>query len=141
MRLLEFVPCGRPAALPEDSPPSPRLPEEAAPASPSLREGKAEAPLLSQTTSANSDKRRRRPSHGTASPWRPSLIAISEDGTQAATAAVAAKGGVRGGGSRKTSAKSPGRILPRKERGDYWHYGVPTVVPAVPTFAPTAFLF
>ncbi|KAG1347266.1 translation initiation factor IF-2 [Cocos nucifera] len=140
MRLLQFVPCGRPAA-PEDSPPSPRRTEEAEPASPRLMEEKAEAPPLSPTSCANPDKRRRRPSHGTASPWRPSLVAISEDGTQAATAAVAAKGGGRVGGSRKTSAKSTGRIFPRKERGDYWHYGVPTVVPAVPTFAPTAFLF
>ncbi|XP_008775580.2 uncharacterized protein LOC103695912 [Phoenix dactylifera] len=128
MRLLEFVPCGRPAALPEDSPPRTRRTEE-----------NAEAPPLSPTTCAYPDKRRRRPSHGTASPsWRPSLVAISEDGPQAAMAPVAAKGGSGGGASRTRSAKSTGRILPRKERGDYWHHGVSTVVPAL---APTPFLF
>lgn len=121
MRLLEFVPCGRPPALPEDSTPSPRRPEEVALASPRLTKEKAELPEpLSPTSCAYPDKRRWRPSHGSASPWRPSLVAISEDGAQAATATVAAKVGARGGGSRKASAKSTGRSLPRKGRVDYW---------------------
>ncbi|XP_008797423.2 translation initiation factor IF-2 [Phoenix dactylifera] len=137
MRLLEFVPCGRPAALPEDSPPSPRLTEEAPPPSPRLTE-EAAAPPLSPTTCAYAEKPRRRPSHGSASPWRPSLVAISEDGTTVATAGVAAKGAGRGGGTRMSRAKSTGRVFARKERDDFRHYGVPTVMPS---FSPAAFLF
>ncbi|XP_010923997.2 uncharacterized protein [Elaeis guineensis] len=133
MRLLEFVSCGRRTVLPEDSPPSRRRMKEAPLPSPRLTEETA-APPLSLTTCAYAEKRRRR----SASPWRPSLVAIAEDGTPTATAGVAANGAGRGGGSRMSKAKSTGRVLARTQRDDFQHYGVPTVLP---TFSPTAFLF
>ncbi|KAG1368227.1 translation initiation factor IF-2 [Cocos nucifera] len=133
MRLLGFVSCGRPTVLPEDPPPSRQRMEEALLPSPRLREETA-APPLSPTTCAYAEKSRRR----SASPWRPSLVAISEDGTPVATAGVAANGAGRGGGSRMSKAKSTGRVLARTERDGFRHYEVPTVLPS---FSPTAFLF
>ncbi|CAD5175688.1 unnamed protein product [Musa acuminata subsp. malaccensis] len=111
MRLLEF-PCGRRALRQEAAATTAAQPRERAAAKD--WEG----------------KRRRR-----ASPWRPSLVAISED-----RALVVRDGAAEGrGGPRKATAKSPSRVIPSPFKNDYGHYGVPTT--AVPAFAPTAFIF
>ncbi|URD96847.1 hypothetical protein MUK42_29308 [Musa troglodytarum] len=108
MRLLEF-PCGR------------RAPRQEAAGAAQPRERVAAKDW--------EGKRRRR-----ASPWRPSLVAISED-----RALVVRDGVAEGrGGPRKATAKSPSRVNPSPFKHDYGHYGVPTAVPA---FAPTAFIF
>lgn len=90
MRLLEF-PCGRRA----------------------LRQDAAAAAAQPRERAAAKDwegKRRRR-----ASPWRPSLVAISED-----RALVVRDGAAEGrGGPRKATAKSPSRVIPSPFKNDY----------------------
>ncbi|KAJ8513168.1 hypothetical protein OPV22_003602 [Ensete ventricosum] len=109
MRLLEF-PCGR------------RAPRQEA--------AVAAQPRDRAAAKDSEGKRRRR----AASPWRPSLVAISED-----RALVVRDGAAEGGGGpRKATAKSTSRIIPSSFKNDYGHYGVPSAVPA---FAPTAFIF
>ncbi|CAL9088727.1 unnamed protein product [Musa textilis] len=94
MRLLEF-PCGR------------RAPRQEAEA-----EAEAAAAQPRERVAAKDwdGKRRRR-----ASPWRPSLVAISED-----RALVVRDGVAEGrGGPRKATAKSPSRVNPSPFKHDY----------------------
>ncbi|XP_074589843.1 uncharacterized protein LOC141845747 [Curcuma longa] len=82
-----------------------------------------------QTVSARNRRR--------AAPWRPSLVAISEDvALFAGDGTAKAAGG--GGGQRKSRAKSTSRVVPRSSKEDYGLYGMAKVVP---TFAPAAFIF
>ncbi|XP_072987734.1 uncharacterized protein [Typha latifolia] len=130
MRFFEFVPCGwrsaRPKAAPAPAPETARVMEE--------------AELVSSVEGESPEKRRRRSSHSVEKPWKPSLVAISEADALVVTAKAKAKAaagngrGSRGGGSGKDKV----RVIPRRDREDFRHFGVPTMIPA---FAPTPFLF
>ncbi|XP_042440932.1 uncharacterized protein LOC122026325 [Zingiber officinale] len=109
MKLLEF-PCCRRTCPPEE-----------------------EEKLTPAAKRASLDKRRRRERRGLASLWRPSLMAISENVTSAATAKGA------GGWKGKGKAKAKTKVKPVAFRAaDCEDHRLREVVPA---FAPTAFLF
>ncbi|KAG6529648.1 uncharacterized protein LOC122042590 [Zingiber officinale] len=101
---------------------------------PCARREAAPSPTMDRASGPTASTRSRR----RAAPWRPSLVAISEDVALFAGdgAAKAARGG--GDGPRKSRAKSTSRVVPRSLKEDYGLYGVAKVVP---TFAPAAFIF
>ncbi|XP_074591775.1 uncharacterized protein LOC141847620 [Curcuma longa] len=114
MKLLEFPCCHRTCPLEE------------------------EEKLTPAAKRASPDKRRRRERRGrSASLWRPSLMAISENVTSAATAAEA-KGAGGWKGKAKTKAKLAATDAVAFRTADCEDYRLREAVPA---FAPTAFLF
>ncbi|WOK96445.1 hypothetical protein Cni_G05152 [Canna indica] len=123
MRLADLLQCGCGAPWPEEAQPA---------------TGAAEAPLGSSAAPRNSRRRRRGGTGSSAfTPWRPSLSAISENGSTAA-AAAARDGKVTPGGTGKAKAGFSRRVLPRSHSDDHRYINVSSAVPA---FSPTAYLF